>query len=137
MEKKRPSNYNTEQRTLILGYMEALGAGHATAGQIALHFRDAGAAVSRATVYRHLERLVNEGRLRKFVLGESDAACYQSAAAAEADGAPYHLKCEVCGDLLHLECALLADIQRHLLVEHNFQINNRKTVFYGRCAKCL
>jgi Fur family ferric uptake transcriptional regulator len=31
---------------------------------------------------------------------------------------------------------LLDEIERHLLSEHEFQVNTLKTVFYGKCGKC-
>jgi Fur family ferric uptake transcriptional regulator len=115
--------------------MASLGGRHVTVSQIAQHFIDEGEAVGQTTLYRQLEKLESLGRIRKYLNGEGEAACYQYAADS-ACVEHFHLKCEDCGELIHLDCEALDAIERHLLTEHGFQINTLKTVFYGRCGKC-
>ncbi|MDR1903741.1 MAG: transcriptional repressor [Treponema sp.] len=136
MNDKRPASYNTQQRKLILDYMAVLGDNHVTAGQIARHFEHEDAAIGQTTIYRHLEKLVNDGRIRKYFLNEGDSACYQYIDNKDCQG-HFHLKCEKCGKLIHLDCDLLNEIQEHVLNKHNFQINMLKMVFYGKCKECF
>ena len=35
-----------------------------------------------------------------------------------------------------MECHHLEEIYRHIGDDHNFRINPKKTVFYGKCGKC-
>jgi Fur family ferric uptake transcriptional regulator len=131
----RSAKYTTQQGRRILEYLAALGDKHSTVEQIVQHFKKQKPAIGQTTVYRHLEKLNNSGVLRRFVLDEG-SACYQfveSAACQE----HFHLKCEKCGGLIHLECTLLDEIQTHVLKEHSFQINALKTIFYGTCKRCL
>jgi Fur family ferric uptake transcriptional regulator len=134
---KRPVNYHTRQGQRILDYMKSLGGGHVTVNQIARHFEDAEDFVGQTTIYRHLEKLAAQGKIRKYMLNEGKSACYQYVDTDEKCREHFHLKCEVCGGLIHAECDILDGIQRHLLVMHDFQINMLKTVFYGTCKKCL
>ena len=46
------------------------------------------------------------------------------------------LKCERCGRILHLDCAQLSPLYRHIREEHHFIINPRKTLLYGLCETC-
>jgi Fur family ferric uptake transcriptional regulator len=135
MERKRPGAYNTQQGKLILDYLASTGDSHVTVHQILRHFEDEGADIGQTTIYRHLEKLAEDGKVRKYVLSEGKSACYQYIN-QEACREHFHLKCEVCGGLIHLDCDFLNVIQRHVRENHDFEINMLKTVFYGKCEKC-
>jgi Fur family ferric uptake transcriptional regulator len=132
---KRPNRYNTRQGKRIFDYMASLDGGHVTGSQIARHFENEEAVIGQTTIYRHLEKLVEGGKIRKYVLS-GGSACYQYTRDEKKCREHFHLKCEQCGSLIHLDCTLLDKIQGHLLKDHKFQINTLKTVFYGSCEKC-
>ena len=134
---KRPANYQTKQREAILSYIVSLGGSHVTASRIVEHFKDHALPISRTTVYRHLDRLEESGKLRKYTLDGTSGACYQYAEQSHSCQEHFHLKCEDCGELLHLQCNTLEDIGRHVFEDHAFQVNPMKTVLYGKCRKCL
>jgi Fur family ferric uptake transcriptional regulator len=136
MKQNRPSAYSTQQGRSILDYMASMGNAHVTACQILRYFKDEGVDIGQTTIYRHLEKLTEEGKVHKYVLRDGQSACYQYADSGEACRDHFHLKCEICGRLIHLDCELLNTIQGHVLDKHDFEINMRKTVFYGKCEKC-
>ncbi|GHU13185.1 transcriptional repressor [Spirochaetia bacterium] len=132
----RSAHYQTRQGRRILDYMDSLGDRHVTVNQIVQYFRRQTPAIGQTTVYRHLEKLSADGMIRRYAL-EEGSACYQFVRGAAACQEHFHLKCEKCGELIHLECDVLDEIQQHLLQTHHFQINALKTVFYGVCKNCL
>lgn len=133
---KRPKNYNTKQSEAILNYIVSLDGEHITAGQIRKHFDEKGFPIGLATVYRHLNKLVESGRVRKYTIDGIDGFCYQYI--IDEDSREYfHLKCDKCGALFHLKCGMLDGICQHVYEGHSFQINETKTVFYGKCVNCL
>jgi Fur family ferric uptake transcriptional regulator len=143
---KRSTGYNTKQSQAILAYIASLGGNQVTAAQIAGHFESTGAPIGLTTVYRHLDRLVREGRVRKYIMEGVSGSCHQYEYAGGEEISPrvheeraehFHLKCEDCGALLHMECEVLSDIPKHVYEKHSFQIDAGKTVFYGKCAECL
>ncbi|MDR0597887.1 MAG: transcriptional repressor [Treponema sp.] len=135
---KRPPQYHTRQGQIILDYMRALGDSHVTVNQLVHRFAGQGeAGISQTTIYRHLEKLLVQGKIRKYFLKDGESACYQYVEDGSACREHFHLRCEVCGDLIHADCELLDVIDKHLLAEHDFQINALKTVLYGTCKKCL
>jgi Fur family ferric uptake transcriptional regulator len=136
MDPKRPSSYNTRQRKRILDYMLSLGDAHVTVNQMARYFERENIPIGQTTIYRHLEKLAAEGKIRKYSLGNDNGACYQFVTDAAACGEHFHLICETCGRLIHLDCEMLGGIQQHLLADHRFQLNTLKTVFYGKCETC-
>lgn len=134
MERTHP--YQTKQRDTVLAYIISLNGGHVTAAQVAEHCKKTGAPVGRTTVYRQLERLTREGIIRRYNVDGISGACYQYLTNHTDCREHFHLKCESCGDLTHLNCDLLSEAQRHILEAHTFLINTTKTVFYGYCDRC-
>jgi Fur family ferric uptake transcriptional regulator len=133
---ERAARYQTRQGEQILRYLASLGGSHVTAGGIASYFEGTNPPIGRTTVYRHLERLVDAGRVRRYNLEGEESACYQYIEESGGCREHFHLKCEKCGVLIHLECGVLDDIAGHVRQEHRFEINPLKTVFYGICKDC-
>ena len=92
-----------------------------------------GQSIGLTTVYRQLEKLSRQGLVHKLVTDEG--ACYQYCSHADKN-ACFLLKCEGCGAIFHMDCGHLSQLYDHLLTEHGFAINPRRTLFYGLCAKC-
>ena len=134
---KRPDSYKTKQREAILDYIISLEGAHVTAAQIALHFSKKDASIGKTTIYRHLDRLTENGNLRRYVTDGISGACYQYVGNEAINNAHLHLKCEQCGELFHLECEALDDLEQHVFDKHAFQVNTTKTVLYGTCDDCL
>lgn len=86
-----------------------------------------------ATIYRTLSKLANQGVLKKFTDGE--AACYQLNESEECSR-HFHLKCEKCGKLIHMDCDFMSEMKNHIEQSHNFYVDIGKTVIYGLCADC-
>ena len=133
---ERPLNYNTKQREAILSYVASLGSAHVTAAQIAEHFGKEDFPIGRTTIYRHLDKLTQSGKLRKYTADGISGACYQHMDDTKDCHVHLHLKCDSCGTLRHLDCSILSEIQNHISSEHSFQVNALKTVLYGKCEKC-
>ena len=66
-------SYQTRQGNLILTTLQTL-AGPVTAEALSAILQEQ--RVSKATVYRHLERLTAAGQVRRFIPAEGAAACY-------------------------------------------------------------
>ena len=133
------SNYKTSQRDILLDYLESVKNTHITAGDVCEHFKSCGASIGQAPVYRRLEKLVDEGLATKYIIDTNSPACFEyTGADSHAHGdACYHLKCEKCGRLIHLSCDEMGCMGSHLLTEHGFKLDPRRTVFYGLCSECM
>ena len=95
--------------------------------------KEYGANVGKTTIYRYLEQLANEGVVRKYRM--QDGTCYQYQDDLQCRE-HHHLKCLYCGELIHLECAQLRELEKHVQLQHGFQIDNTQTVLYGMCENC-
>lgn len=125
------NNYNTKQRDEIVEFFSKHRGKCFSAKDI---IRSGEIKSGEATVYRALSKLAENGVLKRFTDGSS-GACYQLAESADCDR-HFHLKCEKCGRLIHLDCGFMADIKQHIEANHDFYVDLGKTVFYGLCGDC-
>ena len=126
--------YKTKQSSQLLTYLKEHPGQHMTAGEIRRVFSDT---ISTATVYRQLEKLVQEGLLKKYIIDENSPACYEYVDPHDHHGETcYHCKCERCGKLIHLECHEIKELGEHLAQEHGFKVDPLRTVLYGLCSEC-
>lgn len=132
------SAYKTKQRDTLLTYLKTVAGKHITVNDICLHFSDQGQRIGQTTVYRHLEKMVDEGLVNKYIIDSGTPACFEYVAPEDhcANEVCFHCKCEKCGRLIHLHCEELEVIQKHLLEDHAFALNPMRTVFYGICEDC-
>ncbi|MBR3242134.1 MAG: transcriptional repressor [Parasporobacterium sp.] len=130
--------YKTKQKEILVNYLKSMPGVHFTAGDICDYMKTQGETIGQSTVYRRLESLVDEGILNKYTVDGTSSACFEYVGADSHGNETvcYHCKCEKCGKLIHLHCDEIKEIQEHLLKGHRFQMDPRRTVFYGLCEKC-
>ena len=129
--------YKTKQSNEILSCLQSFRGNHITVQMILHYFSEQGKNIGIATVYRQLDKLEQEGLVRKFISDGKNGACYQLIGEDCHDNVNhYHLKCERCGKLIHLHCDTLDSLEEHILAQHGFGVNPLKTVFYGICKEC-
>lgn len=133
---KRDSGYNTRQKENLLAFLIENKDKHTTVQEISLYLTNEGTPMGTATIYRQLDKLVENGLVRKYILDGKTGACYQYIRQEDGCIEHYHLKCTSCGQLIHFSCNYLSDINNHILEHHGFTVDSSQTVFYGKCAQC-
>lgn len=132
----RPSTYTTKQGKAILDFLQTQKGRHLTAAEIATHFASGDITLGRTTVYRQLDKLANSGMLKKYILNEISGACFQYVDEEEGIKEHFHLKCEECGILIHVDGDRAPCVEKDIFVNYEFEVNVGKTVFYGKCRAC-
>lgn len=128
------ASYNTEQRRLVMARMDACTGRYQTVDEVFEGLRDAGHAIGRTTVYRTLERLVDEGSVSKVIGTRGNSAFYRRLdASPEPQG---QLLCVRCGRVFPLDCSMLSSFADHVREHHGFVIDQRRTVLCGTCDDC-
>lgn len=130
--------YKTKQNKEMIAYLETRKGKHLTVSDIHEYFKAKGKAIGVTTVYRQLERMVDDGVVKKYKISNDTPACFEYIgfdSVSEYDS--YHCKCDECGKLIHLECNELKEVQKHLLNNHRFKMSAVRTVIYGVCDECL
>lgn len=129
--------YKTKQQELLLSCFKAMQGRHFTAEDVSAYFQKKNISIGIATIYRQIEKFVAMGVVQKYFLGEQNAACFQyMGEECHKEVSHFHLKCEKCGTLIHLECHDLEQLSSHLMAEHGFALDPFRTVFYGLCQNC-
>ena len=134
----RRSTYQTRQMKELREFLASTDGKHVTVKDICRYFDEAGRPVGTATVYRNLEKLVEEGIVAKYSADPSDSACFSYIGSGEecCHHVCFHLKCQKCGRLIHRECDEITSLSEHMLRAHGFELNPVRTVFYGLCEDC-
>lgn len=129
--------YKTRQKDVLVSYLKSLH-GTVTVTDILAYFSEKDIPIGITTVYRHLEKMVADGTVKKYLVdGVSGAYFEYIGDSGLADREQYfYLKCEKCRKLIHFQCKELEQVQQHLSDAHGFDIDSPKTVFYGTCSEC-
>ncbi len=132
------TQYRSHQRDKIVEYLKTISGEHVTADNIYLYFQEKGDPIGKATVYRQLERLVEQGVLNKYQIDRTSPACFELSGEHfhQEENSCFHCKCEKCGKLIHLHCKELEGIGQHLQKCHQFTLDPMRAVFYGICEEC-
>lgn len=129
-------NYKTEQRHIILECFEKNKNRQLSASDIAKNEEVAKSGIGLATIYRSLEFLESQNKIKRFSDENGRKSFWQWTNGNEKCDSHYHLKCEKCGKIVHLDCGLVHELDEHMLSEHQFRMDRSKTVFYGLCENC-
>lgn len=132
----KQTNYNTKQKTAIMQCIKDAKDKHFTVDNLCEIMSKKGENVGRTTIYRYLESLSKDGILQKYVASQGESVCYQYVGEQNNCNEHFHLKCEKCGNLIHMECDEMSELVKHIKSHHGFELNPFKTVIYGVCEGC-
>lgn len=132
---KRSSSYKTKQKEELTKYIQSLSKKQFTVNDLIQYLKEDGLSIGTTTIYRHLEKMVQEGVVNKYYVNGS-SAYFEYVGEQEKVHKLYRLKCEKCGKLIHFQCSELENVHQHLAINHGFTIDTPKTVFFGICNHC-
>ncbi len=115
----------TNQKEMILDVIEDMN--HPTADEILTKLEKKYGPFSKATLYRNLNKFVEDGKLDRVTL--SDAAVRYEIA----KDFHYHLACEICGKIENLVLPEPLAFPERIL---DYKIDSHTLTFYGICPKC-
>ena len=85
------------------------------------------------TVYRHLNRLIKEERLKTYQKNNMNYYLYLDKVDSKNQ---YYLKCVKCHHLEKVDCAFYEELNKHLLNHHFFMPLEGQLIIEGVCGKC-
>lgn len=129
------AEYSTEQRRLVMSHMNAHADRYQTIDEVFDGLHGCGARIGRTTVYRALEKLVDEGLVSKVAAARGASASYRRIDTA-ADKPQGQLLCLDCGRAFPLDCSMLQGFADHVREHHGFVIDQSRTVLCGICEDC-
>ena len=101
--------YQTKQMKQILAYLQTIEGTHVTAADVCSYFKEQGINVGTTTVYRNLEKMVEQRLVAKYNVDGTSSACFEYLGAEEHchKTSCFHCKCEKCGNFKQKKYALL------------------------------
>ena len=89
----------------------------------------------KSTVYRQLKKLVENGNVKRLADAETRRVTYQYLDKVSCS-CHLHLKCVVCGKLIHMSDSISASLKSILLSCENFTLD-QSSLLLGKCSDCL
>ena len=121
----------TRQREAVVDEIFS-GTGHFEAEEIVLRLKANRSRVSRATVYRTLELLLECQLVEKLELGGS-GSYYEHVHLGEHHD---HLICNQCGNVIEFHNQKLEALQAEICSNFDFQDTHHSLRIFGLCSKC-
>ena len=131
------ARYQTEQKKILLAYMKAHSDRAFTVEELCAQMKEEHleSVPGKSTIYRVMPELVEEGRVKRFVKGNSRKFLYQMMCGDHC-GQHLHMKCSVCGKLYHMEDEESEALLLQVMQKHHFHVDEGKTVLFGQCETC-
>lgn len=125
----RPQRYTDQQRDMVRYIFSQHN--HFDADQLVDNMKGAGFRVSRSTIYRTLEKLVDAGLLRSIDIGprryfEHDYGYPQHE----------HLYCQQCHKMIEFQNPAIDTVIRDVCRQHQFQSAGHSFIIRGMCGDC-
>lgn len=127
--------YKTKQQSAIRECLKLHRDSYVTVNDIEKYLKELGCPVGLTTIYRHLEKMKQDGLVARINVEAQPGACYRYAESGDSEDCSY-IQCEKCGEVTRMECHHLEELYDHVNSDHHFSINPKKTVFYGKCERC-
>ena len=127
----RNESYKTKQKDIILDSIKKQKH-EFTIKDIYRSIKDK---VGLTTIYRLVDKLVEEKRLNKTI--SSDNITYYQYLEECNEENHFYLKCDKCGNLTHVDCDCIEELTNHIFKDHKFKPSKDHIIIEGICNKCI
>ena len=121
----------TPQRVAVLEEITH-GHGHRECEDIYLSLKRNGKHISRATVYRTMDLLIQNNFARKMELGDGRSRYENKVDSPHHD----HLICTICGNIVEFVNQDVEDIQNKIAKSYHFKLQRHIHHLFGICREC-
>lgn len=124
-------SYNTKQKNIILDIIKKEKK-EFTVKDIYSKVKDK---TGLTTIYRLIDKLVSENKLSK-TIGNDNITYYQYLEECHSKN-HFYLKCDNCGNMIHIDCECISDLTDHISKKHAFHLSSNHTIINGTCKDCI
>ncbi|MBE5958174.1 MAG: Fur family transcriptional regulator [Lachnospiraceae bacterium] len=133
------AGYNTEQKKCIIQFLSDNCNASYTIEELIANLEkcdNISKAPGRSTVYRLMNKLVEEGIVKRFIKGHSRHFYYQIMESTNCHE-HIHMKCTSCGKLFHMADDETTKLLNEILTSSHFTVDRDETTLYGTCDNCI
>ena len=127
----RKESYNTKQKDLIINVIKK----QKHEFTIKDIYKELNEKVGLTTIYRLVDKLINDNVLKKYI-SRDNVTYYQYLKECNKEN-HFYLKCDKCGELIHVDCDCVGDLSSHIFNKHKFKLNEKNIIINGVCEKCI
>ena len=127
------ANYHTEQKKLLLEFLQKNSENSYTIDEIASALEDS--SIGKSTIYRLMTKLVEEKTVRRSAADKGRQFVYRIIADDHCRN-HLHLQCTDCGRILHLDEKTSDALLDRVNAIKGFSVSEEDTVLMGKCAEC-
>lgn len=120
---------NTIQKELILNAVMEMHR-HVTAEEVYNYVKNEHSTIGKGTVYRNLNILAGEGRIRKVEI-PGGADCFDFMLKKH-----YHVKCIKCGRVFDVDMDEIKELESFIHDKQGFEFLDYDILFKGICREC-
>lgn len=124
-------SYNTKQKDLIIDIIKKK-THEFTIKDI---YDDLNTKVGLTTIYRLVDNLIKDNLISKSI-GKDNITYYQYLEKCDEDN-HFYLKCDKCGNMIHVDCDCIDDLYNHIIKKHKFKLSKENIIIDGICEKCI
>ena len=128
------TKYNTEQRKLLLAFLEQHHDEILSSLDIINYLANYN--ISKSAIYRNLSELESEGKIKRIPKPLEKTAYFQYVDSLDCKG-KIHLSCIKCGKTSHISARTANSLINHVKKEDKFIVDTNETLIYGICEECL
>lgn len=132
----RREGYKTKSRKQILDFLKEKKDSSVSVSEIKENMEKIGCAVNLSTIYRYMDKLVEEGSVMKYHSEKGEKAGFQYIEPEHNCHCHLHLQCVKCGKIIHLNYSFMEEIQVYIEKYHGFTIQCDNSILYGICQSC-
>jgi len=129
-------SYTTKNKVLIMDFLKKNKDFGFSVSDLYSHLIKNNSNINLATVYRNLDKLLQDGSLIRYRTAEDDGYMYQYVDMKKECHEHLHMQCRQCGKIIHLECDFMSEIAAHLNEYHGFEIECKSSILKGLCSEC-
>ena len=131
------SRYNTEQKKILIDFLEQHHDSSYTVEEIIEGIDNSGVNISlgKSTVYRIMTELVEARRVQRFADKKGRSFLYRIIA-DDLCRSHLHMKCMRCGRIFHLDRATSDALLERVKTINDFVISEEDTLLFGNCSAC-
>ncbi len=132
----RQEGYRTKNRQQILEFLKIKKNCSVSVSEIKENMKENGCDVNLSTIYRYMDKLVEEGSVMKYISKKGEKAGFQYVEPEDNCHCHLHLQCVKCGQIIHLSGCFMDKIQIYVEKDYGFTIQCDSSILYGICQNC-
>ncbi len=128
--------YKTKSKDYILEYIKKNKQRRFSVADIQEYLLSKDININLTTIYRNIDKLLENDTLLKFKNNKEDFCVYQYHEPGANCNNHLHIQCNKCGKIFHLDDDFMIKLKKYLNTDCGFYIDCENSILQGLCENC-